>query len=39
MGKINLGRVIIAGLVAGLVADALGYLVDGVLLAPRWADR
>jgi hypothetical protein len=38
MGKINIGRVIIAGLVAGIVADILGYLVDGVLLAPRWAD-
>jgi hypothetical protein len=38
MGKINMGRVLIAGIVAGLVADALGYLVDGVLLAPRWAD-
>jgi hypothetical protein len=38
MGKINMSRVIIAGLVAGLVADGLGYLVDGILLAPRWAD-
>lgn len=38
MGKINLGRVIMAGIVAGLVADVLGYLVDGILLAPRWAD-
>ena len=37
MGKINLGRVIIAGLVAGIVSDILGYVVDGVLLAPRWA--
>jgi hypothetical protein len=36
MGKINMGRVIIAGIVAGLVADVLGYLVDGILLAvPR----
>jgi hypothetical protein len=38
MGKINMGRVIIAGIVAGLVADVLGYLVDGMLLAPQWAD-
>jgi hypothetical protein len=37
MGKINLGRVILGGLVAGIVADILGFLVDGVLLAPRWA--
>ena len=38
MGKINMGRVIIAGLVAGLVADVLGYLTDGILLASQWAD-
>jgi hypothetical protein len=38
MAKINLGRVIIGGIVAGLVADVLGYLVDGILLAPKWAD-
>ena len=37
MGKINLGRVLVGGIVAGIVADILGYLVDGVLLAPRWA--
>jgi hypothetical protein len=38
MGRINVGRVLIAGLVAGVVSDALGYLVDGVLLAQRWTD-
>ncbi|MHB1937779.1 MAG: hypothetical protein ACYCOR_14490 [Acidobacteriaceae bacterium] len=38
MGKINIGRVILGGIVAGIVLDVLGYLVDGVLLAPRWAD-
>lgn len=38
MGKINIGRVILGGLVAGIVSDILGFLVDGVLLAPRWAD-
>jgi len=37
MDKINLGRVIFAGLVAGIVSDILGFLVDGILLAPRWA--
>ena len=36
MGRINLGRVILGGLFAGIVANILGYLVDGVLLAPRW---
>jgi len=38
MGKINMGRVLLGGIVAGLVANVLGYLVDGLLLAPRWAD-
>jgi hypothetical protein len=38
MGKINIGRVILGGLIAGIVSDFLGFLVDGVLLAPRWAE-
>jgi hypothetical protein len=38
MGKINMGRVILGGLVAGIVADLLAYPVDGVMLAQRWAD-
>jgi hypothetical protein len=38
MGKINWGRVILGGLVAGIVGNLLGYLVDGVMLAPQWAD-
>jgi hypothetical protein len=38
MGRINIGRLILAGLVAGLIADALAYLVDGVILAERWSD-
>jgi hypothetical protein len=37
MGRINVGRWLLGGIVAGIVADILGYLVDGVLLAPRWA--
>jgi hypothetical protein len=37
MGKINIGRVLLGGIVAGIVGDILGYLVDGVVLAPRWA--
>ncbi len=36
MGKINWSRVILGGIVAGIVADVLGFLVDGVILAPRW---
>lgn len=35
MGKINLGGVILGGLAAGLVANVLGFLVDGVILAPQ----
>jgi hypothetical protein len=38
MGKINWSRVVLGGIVAGIVIDVLGYIVDGVLLAPRWAD-
>lgn len=37
MGKINMGRVFLGGIVAGIVADILGYLVDGIWLAPKWA--
>jgi hypothetical protein len=29
--------VILGGIVAGIVVDVLGYLVDGMLLAPQWA--
>lgn len=36
MDRINTGRVILGGIVAGIVGDILGYLVDGVILAPRW---
>jgi hypothetical protein len=38
MGKINVGRWILGGIIAGVVADILGTLVDGVILAPRWTD-
>jgi hypothetical protein len=38
MGKINIGRLILGGIVAGIVGDLLGYLVDGVLLQQNWSD-
>jgi hypothetical protein len=38
MGKINMGRVILGGIVGGIVADILDYLVDGLWLGQRWAD-
>lgn len=37
MGKINIGRWILGGIVAGIGIDFLSYLVDGVILAPRWS--
>lgn len=36
MGKINVGRLILGGIVAGVVANLLSYPVDGILLAPMW---
>jgi hypothetical protein len=38
MGKINIGRLILGGIVAGVVADLLDYLVDGLWLQQRWND-
>jgi len=38
MGKINIGRVVIGGVVARIVMDLLGYLVDGLMLAEKWSD-
>lgn len=37
MGRINIGRWFLGGIVAGIGVNFLGYLVDGVILAPRWA--
>ena len=36
MGKINIGRLILGGIVAGIVGDLLDYPVDGVWLAKSW---
>lgn len=36
MGKISTSRVILGGIVAGIITDILGFLVDGLWLAPRW---
>jgi hypothetical protein len=38
MGKINVGRLILGGIVAGIAIDIVDYFVDGVWLAQRWAD-
>jgi hypothetical protein len=36
MGKINVGRWILGGIIAGIVGDILDFPVDGVWLAPMW---
>jgi hypothetical protein len=36
MTKTNMARVILGGILAGLVLNILGFIVDGVLLAPQW---
>jgi hypothetical protein len=36
MGKINMGRVILGGIVGGIVFDLLAFIVDGVLLRTQW---
>ncbi|HVN93978.1 MAG TPA: hypothetical protein VMT38_09790 [Terracidiphilus sp.] len=38
MGKINVGRLILGGIVAGIAIDLIDYFVDGVWLAKPWAD-
>jgi hypothetical protein len=37
--KINISRLLLGGVVAGIVLDVLGYLVDGVWLQQNWADE
>jgi hypothetical protein len=36
MGRINISRVILGGIVGGIVVNILGYLLDGLLLADQW---
>jgi hypothetical protein len=36
MGKINIGRLILGGIVAGIALDLVDFWVDGVLLAKMW---
>jgi hypothetical protein len=38
MGKINVGRLILGGIVAGIAIDILDYFVDGVWLGQSWND-
>ena len=38
MGKINLNRVILGGIVAGIVIDLFEWVTNGVILQSQWAD-
>ena len=39
MGKINLGRVVIGGLVAGVIINVIEWVLNGVVLADQWNDQ
>ena len=36
MSKINVGRVIVGGIVAGIIIDVFEAVLNGVVLAPQW---
>jgi hypothetical protein len=36
MGKMNFRRWLLAGLVAGVIMDILGFFIDGIWLKPAW---
>ena len=38
MGNINLGRVILGGIVAGIIVNAFEFVLNGVLLTNQWTD-
>jgi hypothetical protein len=38
MGKINLGRVIMGGIVAGIIINVVEYVLNAIVLADRWRD-
>jgi hypothetical protein len=38
MGRINLGRVILGGIVAGIIINVFEFVLNGVLLANQWID-
>jgi len=37
MGKINFGRVIMGGIVAGIIIDVVEYVLNAIVLADRWS--
>ena len=38
MGKINLGRVILGGLAAGIIINAFEFVLNGVVLVDQWPE-
>ena len=36
VGRINLGRVIIGGIVAGIIIDVIEFILNGVVLSEHW---
>ena|ERR1700744_4763537 len=36
MGKMNFRRWLLAGMVAGIIFDILGFVIDGIWLKPAW---
>ena len=36
MGKINIGRVILGGIVAGIIINIFEYVLNGIYLAGQW---
>jgi len=38
MGKIDIGRVVIGGIVAGIVIDVIEFVLNGIVLANQWLD-
>ncbi|HWA91196.1 MAG TPA: hypothetical protein VG889_14255 [Rhizomicrobium sp.] len=36
MGRINLGRVVLGGIVAGIVINAFEFVLNGMVLADQW---
>ncbi|MBV8977872.1 MAG: hypothetical protein JO261_15200 [Alphaproteobacteria bacterium] len=39
MGRINLGRVVLGGLVAGVIINLIEFILNGIVLADRWNDQ
>jgi hypothetical protein len=38
MGKINMGRVILGGIIAGVIINVVEGVVNGVILQPQWSE-